>query len=224
MKILVLVLSFHDNGLYSHLYRTQKETWDSIEHKDVDTFYYFGDSEKKFIKDKDIYVTAKEEHPFGLGEKFLQALDLVKDYKFDYIFKTNSSSYIDKALLIDFIKDKPINNLYCGFMSNAENIPFISGTGTYLSKDLVNYILENKSKWKHNLNEDVATGDLLSKINVKLSPGKRFDLTEASYNLSQEIDPNHYHYRCKMQYSRELDILNMHKIFNIKLNRNLLIQ
>lgn len=224
MKILILVLSFNDNNLYTKLYNTQKITWDSVKNENVDTFYYFGNSEKNFIKDKNVYVTAKENYFFNLGEKFLQALDLIKNYEFDYIFKTNSSSYVDKALLIDFVKDKPTNNFYCGIMGKFNNIDFISGAGTYLSKDLVSYILENKSKWNHNLIEDVATADLLSKINVKLSLGKRFDLTEVSYNPSQEIDPNHYHYRCKMQYSRELDILNMHKIFNIKLNRNLLIQ
>jgi len=221
MKILVLVLSFHDNGLYSYLYKTQKETWDSINNKDVDVFYYFGSSDKNYIKDKEIYVTTKDHnYTFNhLGRKFLEALSLVANYEFDYIFKTNSSSYIDKQKLLEFIEDKPKNNLYCGIMSNFNNINYISGAGTYLSKDLVHYILNNQHQWNHNLIEDVAIGEILSKNNIILSPGKRFDLTEATYTPFQEIDSSHYHYRCKMASNRSLDILNMHKIFNIK-NRN----
>lgn len=221
MKILVLVLSFDDNGeLYSSLYKTQRQTWDSINNSDVEVFYYFGNSTHNFIKDKNIYVQARENYHFNLGEKFLQALELVKNHEFDYIFKTNSSSYVDKELLLDFIKDKPRANLYCGIIGNFHGMQYVSGCGTYISRDLVEYILNNKSKWNHALIEDVATADLLKIKDVKLYPGKRFDITEISFSPNQKIDPNHYHYRCKMQTNRNLDIENMYKIYNLKINRN----
>jgi len=42
MKILILVLSLNDGGIYSKFYDTQKKTWDSIEHDNIETYYYFG--------------------------------------------------------------------------------------------------------------------------------------------------------------------------------------
>jgi len=40
-KILILVLSFNDS-IYNRFYNIQKETWDSINHPDVKTMYFFG--------------------------------------------------------------------------------------------------------------------------------------------------------------------------------------
>ena len=42
MKILIIVLSYNDNGgPYSKFYETQKKTWDSVIVDNVETFYLF---------------------------------------------------------------------------------------------------------------------------------------------------------------------------------------
>lgn len=215
MKILILVLSLDDQGFYTQLYKKQKETWDSESVEDVDTMYYFGNSQSNFIDKENIYTDVKEQLIF-CGYKTLTAFNLIKDLEFDYIFRTNSSSYVDKKLLLEFIKDKPKQNFYSGAIGNYNGIPFASGSGYFLSKDLFKYILENKNEWNHQVIDDVSVGIMMLQKNVKIHIGKRFDLTDECYQNIYNIDPNYYHYRCKIQSNRLMDIENMGKIHIIK--------
>jgi hypothetical protein len=215
MKILILVLSLDDQGFYTELYKKQKETWDSESVEGVETMYYFGNSQSNFIDKKNIYTDVKEQLTF-CGYKTLTAFNLIKDLEFDYIFRTNSSSYVDKKLLLEFIKDKPKENFYSGVIGNYHGLPFASGSGYFLSKDLLKYVLENRNEWNHQVIDDVSVGIMMLQKNTKIYPGKRFDLTDESYQNLFNIDPYHYHYRCKMQSNRLMDIENMQKIHIIK--------
>lgn len=98
MKILILVLSFNDNSIYSHFYDAQKQTWDSINIEDVNTYFYFGDNNENIIIGDKILLNVNESI-INCGRKTLECFDMIKDFNFDYIFRTNSSSYIDKELL-----------------------------------------------------------------------------------------------------------------------------
>jgi hypothetical protein len=215
MNILILVLSVDDQNFYTNLYKKQKDTWDSEIVDGVKTMYYFGNAEDNFIIKENIYINIKEELTL-CGYKTLKAFELIKNLEFDYIFRTNSSSYVDKKLLLEFIKDKPKKNFYSGVIGNYNGLSFASGSGYFLSKDLLNYILENKSQWNHQLIDDVAVGIMMLQKNIKIFPGKRFDLTNEFYENLFHIDPYYYHYRCKMQSNRLIDIENMEKIHIIK--------
>lgn len=219
MNILILVLSLEDQNFYTKLYKKQKETWDSEDIEGIKTMYYFGNSQSNFIDKENIYTDVKEQLAF-CGYKTLTAFNLIKDLEFDYVFRTNASSYIDKKLLLEFIKDKPKENFYSGVIGNYHGIPFASGSGYFLSKDLLKYILENKNEWNHQVIDDVSVGIMMLQKNIKIYPGKRFDLTDESYSNLFNIDPNHYHYRCKMQNNRLMDLENMQKIHIIKKSLN----
>ena len=67
---------------------------------------------------------------------------------------------------------------------------FASGSGYFISKDLIKIVITNKNKWKHGLIDDVALGVILNK--VKIFPAQRFDVKNI-----HNIDMNHYHYRVK---------------------------
>jgi hypothetical protein len=155
---------------------------------------------------------------FNIGRKTLKMFEYVKDMNFDYIFRTNSSSYVIQERLLEFLKDKPRENFYCGIINtNVPNIIYASGCGYFLSRDLVDKILENKNSWNHNEVDDVSLGLLLSKLNVPIYNGaKRFDMT--STDITNANIDNHYHFRCKMD-DRKDDILIMKQIFE-KLNEN----
>jgi len=219
MSVLILVLSLDDQNFYTNLYKKQKETWDSEIVNGVKTMYYFGNFQDNFINKGNIYTDIKEGLAF-CGYKTLKAFDLIKDLEFDYIFRTNSSSYIDKKLLLEFIKSKPKQNFYSGVIGNYHGLPFASGSGYFLSKDLLKYILENKNEWNHEVIDDVSMGMMMFKKNIKIYPGKRFDLTDESHQNLLNIDPYHYHYRCKMQSDRLIDIKNMEKIHATKKTLN----
>lgn len=213
MKVLIIVLS-HNDDLYSQFYKSQKETWDSTDTPNIQTLYLFGNHSCDEIIDDKIMVNVDEitinDSHINLGHKTIKSFILTKDFDYDYIFRTNSSSYIDKKLLLDFISDKPKNNYYSGFIGEFENIKFASGSGFFLSKDLVNYIIDNSDNWDHNLIDDVALGLLLKNYGISPQLNDRMDIINDS-----EI-PNHYfHYRLKTN-NRFDDIRRMYLINDIK--------
>jgi len=218
MNILILVLSLNDNNIYTQFYKKQKETWDSINVDGVKTMYYFGDAEKNFIDNENIHTDIKEKY-FNIGYKTLTAFDLVKNLEFDYIFRTNSSSYVDKELLVEFLKNKPKEKFYSGLTVNYRNngLPFASGSGYFLSKDLFDHVLKNKNQWNHQVIDDVSMGIMMIQNYIKIYEGKRFDLTPEYPENFNNIDLNHYHYRFKTD-NRLKDIENIQKMYARKIN------
>lgn len=214
MKVLILVLSLNDSADYSNLTVAQKNTWDSINVDNVKTFYLFGNHIKNEIIDNNIFVNVHETI-FNCGQKTIESLEVINSMDFDYIFRVNSSSYVDKELMIKYLLDKPREKYYSGVIGNYNNIKYASGSGYFLSHDLVNLILQNKSKWNHNYIDDVALGLLLKEHEISPLPAPRCDLEELY------IPNNYYHYRSKKNNTnRSIDALNFHKIFKIKFDNN----
>ena len=217
MKILILVLSCNDNGIYSKFFESQKNTWDSIDVEGVETFYFFGDHDKNEIIDNKILVDVKEVFvdPHGksiatnAGLKTLKTFELIQNMEFDYVFRTNSSSYIDKKLLHNYIVNKPITEYYSGVIGHHGNIVFASGSGFFLSKDLIKLLVDNKEKWDHTLIDDVLIGSLLKNFNISPQPNPRFDVVDSN------IPSEYFHYRLKNK-NRDSDIQYMYQIKNIK--------
>jgi len=209
MKILIIVLSHNDNGTYSKFYEAQKNTWDSINVEGVETYYLFGNHNTDEIVDKNILVNVGESFE-NAGHKTLKSFILLKDMDYQYIFRTNSSSYVDKKMLLDFISDKPTEKYYSGYIGNHNGIIFSSGSGFFLSRDLVSLLIENADKWDHNNIDDVAIGDLLKKLGYTPEFNSRFDV-----NDNENIPLDYFHYRLKTP-NREFDIQNMFQIKKIK--------
>jgi hypothetical protein len=218
VNILILVLSCHDNGIYSKFFETQKNTWDSINVEGIETFYFFGDHDKDEIIDNRILINLKETTKIesdgnlsvtNSGLKTLKSFEMIKNMDFDYVFRTNSSSYVDKKLLIDFINNKPKTKYYSGFIGNHGKIAFASGSGFFLSKDLINLLIENKNRWDHSLIDDVSIAGLLKEFGVSPENNPRYDV----YNENIPLD--YFHYRIKTR-NRNDDCKLMELIHNKK--------
>jgi hypothetical protein len=113
-KILILVLSYMEPP-YDVLLKTQRETWDSVEVEGVRTVYYYGGSGGWVAAgyNSTPLVTQRSENSgwslevqfdctdayYYMGQKFKLALQYIEDWDYDIIFRTNSSSYIDKQRL-----------------------------------------------------------------------------------------------------------------------------
>lgn len=205
MKILILVLSFNDNAIYSEFYKTQKETWDSEKIDGVETFYYFGNTNKNEIIGNDIFVDVNES-THNCGYKTINTFELINDLEFDYVFRTNSSSYVDKKMLLEYVETKPKENYYSGMIGNYDGINFASGSGYFISKDLIHLVLNEKNKWKHELIDDVAIAKILFDNNISPSHNDRFDVLNWF-----KIPMNFFHYRLKNK-NRNFDIETMYRI------------
>jgi len=207
-KILICVLSLEEEP-YISLEKTIRETWGSKLHPDVGVIYYYGGSnEIKMVDDK--FYSNTPEGLYNIGYKTLNLFDYsLKNMKFDYIFRTNSSSYVNIEKLLDFIKDKPKEKFYSGVIGNHNGVNFASGSGYFISKDLVGLVVRERDKWDHTLIDDVSLGKLMTENNVKIYRGKRCDITNYSHNIN-----NHYHYRVKTENNRNNDIKLMFYLYD----------
>ena len=152
----------------------------------------------------DQLVTPTPEGWAFIGEKTLQAFKyLLEYYDFDFIFRTNTSSYVDSTRLIQRLSDMPKSGVYAGFVGTSlGKLRFASGAGILLSRDVVERICDHASEWKHGLIDDVALADLVSRFDspkAELIPLER--LTLPSLAVAKEADAdqitNSYHVRCK---------------------------
>ena len=155
-----------------------------------------------------------------IGAKTLDAFDIsIQEFEFDYIYRTNVSSYLDLIRLQKFVEDKPTNDFYAGLIGNHQGINFASGSGYFISRDLVIRVLQNRDLWDHNLVDDVSLGKLLTQeFNVGIKKVERADIESSDFNLKRVIDNplNVFHYRCKAENpNTTIQIMNtLHRIIS----------
>lgn len=206
MKIIILVLSKKDNGVYHQLENKIRKTWQT-NNDVIKTFYYYGDSDHFKVIGDEIY-TENIDILENIGYKTIDSFKYIyQNLEFDYIYRTNSSSYINIDGLINFIKDKPRDNFYAARVNFEKHSgqKFGSGSGYFLSKDLVNFIIKNEKKWNHKLIDDVALGDLLLSNGFQLTPSYRLDIDDIidgypfsnGKRINLEDFKNFFHFRCK---------------------------
>jgi len=212
MKLLVLVISA-DEYPYDKLENTITETWAKEIPKECEVFFL---KQKPFIDDcyvdGDTFYAIGKESWQTIGHKTVQSFEyFYKNTDFDYIFRTNSSSYVDLEKLLDFI-DNNNKITYDGVIGHHQGLPFSSGAGILISKNTIKTVINNKDTWRHDVADDVALAKLLKSFNI-IPEGNVKRQTIVSIN--DKIDLNQYHYRCK-QRNRMDDIKIMKNIKALK--------
>jgi hypothetical protein len=222
MKVLILVLSMNDGEHYSQFFETQKETWDSIDVDGFKTFYYFGNCLENKIVNNEIHLTVNESL-FTTSKKFIESLKLIKDFDFDYIIRTNSSSYIDKIKIKEFLENKPNEKFISGIIGSHQSVNFVSGACFFMSKDIVNFILENEKDIDLNIIDDLSLGYFFKKHNLTITDKDvtRFDSKKEHLTKTHKISAEHFHYRILTGTSTERhdDIEIMKLIHELKLKK-----
>lgn len=202
LKILILVLSSKTYPS-SRNKKAIKKTWSSNLKDNFEImFYESGETEK--IIDNTLFVETDTSSK-NLGYKLLLALDwCTKNTDYDFIFRTNTSSFVNTIELENFITNNLINKdyVYCGmplvrdYKDSDKKINFLSGAGIILNKKTTQLILDKRKNWDHSEWEDVSLGKLLSENGVSFTEGRRQDIQYNFYN--NIIDKTNYHYRCRL--------------------------
>ena len=145
--------------------------------------------------------------PFDLeliGLSTIEAFSYVlENYDFQYIFRTNSSSYVNLQKLLKLTESLPKTGVYAGFEGRIlRHIAFASGAGYLLSRDIVEEICLSPRLWRHGLIDDVALADFVStslKTKIGQIPLPRCTAAKLddAKNLSRSEIQDHFHYRCK---------------------------
>lgn len=229
-KILIMVLSYNE-GAFAQLMRTQQNSWDDIECPYTKTIYYHGGLYKQEVikfslrhgnstkswERLEFDITDEYYHMAG---KFKMALQHIFDERFgnqdfDLIFRTNSSSYVNKKSLLEFAEKLPKEKLYAGWTfedSNDDKGLCVSGAGIWLSRDTAEILMKQIDTEKE-IEEDVEIGRILRRNGITAIDDKsRFDIP-----LHFGIVPfDRYHYRCKSgPANRIADIGNMKKLHHL---------
>ena len=231
-KVLILVIGCQlppwDKMAYTSLY-----TWDSIHSEGCETIYYFGNP-MRANTDKFIYFPINESYN-SMGTKMIMAFEWALENKeFDYIARINSSCYVDKKELINYVISLPTENVFVGGIvaESKDNPSWCWGGLQYIiSKDVIEKVVENKNHLNSSLMEDQALSYLVSfcKVPYTSSVGAcSIDKTSDGWNLISyggesitfkdfiEIKRlNNHFYRCKNDADRNVDEYVMQQLFNI---------
>ena len=194
MKTLVLVLATRQPP-FPELVQTVKSTWASVEVDDVDVLFYFG-GDTLLLDGRDLTLPVPDDLP-NVGRKTLACFEYVLEHmSFDVTFRTNCSTYIDLPNLQRYVGEhaRP-SRFYAGKGANLDGIDFATGTGIFLSRDLVQLLVDDAASWDHTYLDDVAIAKVLREHGVERTYAPR--VMYQRRRDARRIDTSEFHFRCK---------------------------
>ncbi len=169
MNVLILVLSARREP-WGSLLDCSMETWDSVDHPKTQTLYYCGKSEQSST-DKVFYSPTLTEDLEDVSSRTIEAFKEALKYDWDYLARPNSSCYVHKQNLVDFLRTSIWGNVIFGIQTGGENNYLWGGCQFILSRDVVERMVANKDKWNHNVMDDNAVSEMVKFLNVSISEG-----------------------------------------------------
>ena len=167
------------------------------------------------IHQPDIYATYKWKE-IGIFAYVL------KNFDFDYVFTTTSSSYIIPQALMDLLEKKPRTSYYGGMIPYKE-ANFASGSNRVFSRDVIDLIVRERRKLSCGLIEDVSIAKLLRDTGVIPDPlyGLNLESENQINNLTENDIKKNYHFRLKSgTLQNRQDVKLFRKLHTIILNYN----
>ena len=139
-------------------------------------------------------------------------------YDYDYIYRCCAGSYIHQGRLMRFLRSQPKKRFYCGKVGK-ERILFASGSGYFLSRDLLGLIAQrNDQLLRHGLQsmicgkkpiiipDDLAMASFMKQHGIRVTPAPRID-----NKIIDQPGNYHWHYRNEPQ-----KLLQIHKFLKGK--------
>jgi hypothetical protein len=171
---------------------------------DVETLFYFG-ARRTRLDGHDLRLAVPDDFEH-IGEKTLACFEyLLEQVEFDLVFRTNASSYVDLPNLRSYVAAQAsLRGFYAGHLgATFDGLTFASGSGYFLSRDLLEMVVENRESWDHSLLDDVALARVLSERGIHPRESPRAVFTEPP--AVAEVDTNQFHFRCKTPSRLRLD-------------------
>jgi hypothetical protein len=218
-RILVLIIASDNHPAFIKL----QEKWRSYMHLDrehIEAYFIKGNpdmaAENEIVGDI-IYSKLMDSYKPGILKKSILSMEFMLDKikTFDYVLRTNLSSFYAFPELLKFVETLPKKNCYCAhplrpYHGNVtpelRNIPFGWGAGFILSPDLVEMLVLQKEELFQRSSEipdDVLIGVFFHKRNIKIIPVKCYTfLTRMDWVIKKDsLPPNAFHFRAKKHYN-----------------------
>jgi hypothetical protein len=201
IKILVLIIASDDLPVYGKLQKLWR-SYMHIDYKHVEAYFIKGDpslATNFVIKDDIIWLKTDESLIPGILNKTLLAMEafLPRLHQFNFLLRTNLSSFYVFPTLLQFLINCPQKNFYCG----VAGCNFISGAGFLLSPDLVELLVKNKNLLMNNTFDldDVVIGNFLVNNGIHLTPHNRitFDTINDWLSIKNHLPYDVFQFRIK---------------------------
>jgi len=196
MKVLMLIISSDTEPVY----KEHRKVWLSYMNSNPSIHAYFiqyGDIQQK-LENNTLWLTGKESFK-AIITKTIDSFDFfLKENDYDFIVRTNMSSFWNFEALMKFLNELPKEKLYSGFIGNHRGIKFASGSGFIMSSDIAKLLIDNRNIAERvGIMDDVDIGYTMNKLGIPIYPGRKTDLDSKEMFLNHKYDPNAYHYRLK---------------------------
>ena len=216
-KVLVLIIASDSNQAYMELQKIWR-TYMNSDPEHFEVYFIRGNPDLTApyeIKGNDLYVKTEEGYTPGIVNKTVLSLEVFKDKlkDYDYVLRTNLSSFYVFPRLLDFLATLPKTNCYCGVQMYIppQNtifglINFVSGAGIIMSSDLATKMVEGKEeifKINKELPDDVLIGLFFQRKSIFSVPGGRVDFqTKEAWEAGKNsISDKSFHFRAKNNYN-----------------------
>ena len=173
-----------------------------------------------------IYVKGEENYIPGILNKTVEAIRAI-GLEYDFVWRTNLSSVLDFDGLLRYcrcLNPLPLGGglrcvFYAGYTGLADvttnkdidsNIRFASGSGFLLSREAVQYLIENDELLRRDLIDDVAIGALLEP-RFGIVHLDRCRIKTGEENVSHVVSQGVFHFRCET-YCHERTVEFMNKV------------
>ena len=196
MKKLLICVQSAQMTFYPELRKAQQQTWDSKYLQNCSTLYYYGGAANTYHLfpeiNKDVMEIAcncSDEYEM-MHWKFKKCMDYVWDLDWDFMFRTNASTYVRKDKILDFIQTIPTERYYGGVNGGG----YVSGTCALMSRDCVDIARKNFSP-EPTGSEDAYLGTILLNNGVKIQDGVK----RLQFNFAEDKILEADCYRCKSE-------------------------
>ena len=207
MKILVLIIS--SNGFP---YDEYKQLWREYMNLDDEIDSYFIESkdvETSCIEDDIIYIKGVESYE-KIFYKTQEALKLFDLKTYDYIFRTNLSSFIVFSKYKQWLKTLSKENVYNGSICWYTRYIYASGCGFTITPDVAQMIIDyDEESQLSKFIDDVTIGKICMMNNVKITSAPLNCIFPNTFQYeTNQFDEYEcaFHFRTKMGGDRKEDV------------------
>jgi hypothetical protein len=213
---------------YQILKRYQKVYLDKFKN-DIKFFYieYKKDINEDVVEIDDFIFIKGNEDPMipNLLNKNIIAINYInKKYNFDFILRTNLSSIWNISKLLSLYNEIPKSNFFGGYVIFNS---FISGTGIFISKDLIEKLLKINTNY-FNVLDDVAISTHMKNQGIKMTDFNILTNYKMNYQIlnENETDINahtHKNNNLEINDTTYIDDILYFRVKNNTIDRDLLV-
>jgi hypothetical protein len=133
----------------------------------------------------------------------MSAFDWVdKNLDYDFVIRTNISTYWNIPVLVDLLGRLKKPRLYAGNVANNLGQVYVEGDGIIFSRDTVKLLLNNFDKIDSSIIDDVSIGMTLKELQVTPTHIPRPWIRKFKQTRSVDIFKESYSIRCKAEYKK----------------------